>query len=132
MARAKGEPKKGAISVREKGIHIGEKRARDETQEGPIVKAPAKPKATSVRAATQDAQTSAAPGEGTSANPGILLGLEASAMDNPAMAEKLLQGFILPADKETVSRLDHKIPQLPQLGDYFLPNYGHTFVFLVF
>ncbi|GFY95363.1 hypothetical protein Acr_10g0007480 [Actinidia rufa] len=37
---------------------------------------------------------------------GIFLGFEASAIENPVMAKKLLQGFILPTDKEAVNKLD--------------------------
>ncbi|GFS29020.1 hypothetical protein Acr_00g0005010 [Actinidia rufa] len=40
---------------------------------------------------------------GTSVNPGVVLGLEAFALDNPTMAEKLLQGDMLPINKETVA-----------------------------
>ncbi|GFZ01026.1 hypothetical protein Acr_14g0006610 [Actinidia rufa] len=46
------------------------------------------------------------PREGTSSIPRVVLGLEASTMDNLGVAEKLLQGVILPVDKKTVSRLD--------------------------
>ncbi|GFZ19843.1 hypothetical protein Acr_28g0005480 [Actinidia rufa] len=74
--------------------------------EGASCQAPAKPKATSTRATTQDAPTFAATREGISANLGVVLGLEASAMDNPVVTEKLLQGFILLVDKETMSKLD--------------------------
>ena len=49
----------------------------------------------------QDIPTFMALGEGTSANPGVVLGLEASAIDNPTMAKKLLQGVVLLADKKT-------------------------------
>ena len=55
---------------------------------------------------TREVPTSAAPWEGTSANPGVILGLKASTMENSAMVEKLLQGLILLADKEVVEMLD--------------------------
>ncbi|GFS33089.1 hypothetical protein Acr_00g0026310 [Actinidia rufa] len=78
----------------------------DDKNKGPIIKDPTKSKAMFGRAATQNMPASVAPKEGTSANPGVVLGLEASAMENPAMAEKLLQEFILPIDKEVVNKLD--------------------------
>ncbi|GFZ10051.1 hypothetical protein Acr_21g0006500 [Actinidia rufa] len=90
-AKAKGDPKKDMPPARGKGIHIGEKSKR--AREDPTV--------TSAQATTQDIPAFAALGEGTSANPGVVLGLEAFAIDNPAVEEKLLQGVVLPADKKT-------------------------------
>ena len=45
-------------------------------------------------------------GEGTSANPGDVLGLNASMLENPVVAEKLLEGAIPPFDREEVGKLD--------------------------
>ena len=78
----------------------------EDKKKGPAAKALAKSKVTSGRAANWDMPTFAAPGEVTSVNPGVVLGLEASTLDNPTMAKKLLQGIVLPVDKETVNKLD--------------------------
>ena len=55
---------------------------------------------------SQNVPASAAPGEGTTANPVDVLGLEASTAVNLVVAEKLLQGFILLSDKEEVDKLN--------------------------
>ncbi|PSS07920.1 Neurofilament light polypeptide like [Actinidia chinensis var. chinensis] len=81
----KGEPK-GATSTVAKGIHIGEKHARDETS--------------NILPSKKGKQAADAKKES------VVLGLEASNMENPAVVEKLLQGFILPTDKEAVNKLD--------------------------
>ena len=133
LAKAKGKPKKGVTPMGGKGIHIGKKRVREEApnispmkkgkkvadakkkwpmpstndkNKGTTAKAPLKSKSTLGRTVTQDVPTFTTPGKGTSVNQGVVLGLEAFALDNPAMAEKLLQGIVLPADKEKASRLD--------------------------
>ncbi|GFY91246.1 hypothetical protein Acr_07g0014420 [Actinidia rufa] len=63
-------------------------------------KAPAKSRATSNAMASKGAAPAIAPREGTSANPGAILRLNASMLENPAMAKKLLNGVIPPLDKE--------------------------------
>ncbi|GFS30442.1 hypothetical protein Acr_00g0011920 [Actinidia rufa] len=86
---------------------------RDELKKRPAAKALAKSKATSGCARSQDVPTFAAPREGTSANPGVVLEFEASTMNNPAMAEKLFQGIILLANKKTVvENLDNRVAKL--------------------
>ncbi|GFZ11354.1 hypothetical protein Acr_22g0007520 [Actinidia rufa] len=75
-------------------------------KKGPAAKAPTTSKVTSRQVATKAVQAFASPGEGTSANLGVVLGLEASIMENPAVVEKLLQRFILPANKEAMEKLD--------------------------
>ena len=50
-------------------------------------------------------ETSAAtPGEGTSANPGIVMGHKASMLGSPSMVEKILEGVIPPTDKEKMKK----------------------------
>ena len=46
------------------------------------------------------------PGEGSSANPGDILGPNTSMLENPTVAKKLLEGVIPPFDQEEVSKLD--------------------------
>ncbi|GFZ08937.1 hypothetical protein Acr_20g0007450 [Actinidia rufa] len=119
----KGEPKSTTSAV--KGMVIIEKSPRDEMpnisplkkgkqvayakkkglmpppeekKKGPAAKAPAKSKTMS----SQAAAPTAVPGEGTSANLGVDLGPNASILENPEVADKLLQGLILPADQETM------------------------------
>ena len=110
MAKGRGKSK-GAISVT-KGIVIGEKRPRDEmpdispSKKGkPAVNAKKK-RPISSRVTTKVVPTSAAPGEGTLANPEAILRPNASIMENPSVAKKVIQGLILPANKEAVEKLD--------------------------
>ncbi|GFY96879.1 hypothetical protein Acr_11g0011850 [Actinidia rufa] len=131
LAKRRGEPK-GVTLAGAKDIIICEKCTRDETldilpskkvkqaadtkrrgpcrrlmtKKGPIIKAQAKSKATSSHATTNEVPTSAALGEGTSANLGFVLGLEAFTMENSAVVEKLLQRLILLADKEAMDKMD--------------------------
>ena len=44
--------------------------------------------------------------EGTSANPGHVLGLRASMLENLIVVEKLLEGVIPPIDREEVGKLN--------------------------
>ncbi|PSS04733.1 Na(+)/H(+) antiporter NhaB like [Actinidia chinensis var. chinensis] len=134
--KGEGRPQKGTIPFGKKGIQIGEKPNRaqeeeldvspmkkrnqtstnvkkkrplltlDNKKKRPATKTTAKPKFTPTRAMIRDVPTFAALGEGTSVNLGIILGLESSAIDNPTMAKKLLQGVVLPADKEMVDKLE--------------------------
>ena len=75
-------------------------------KKGPLLKADDKKKGPFARAMPQDIPTFMALGEGTSANPGVVLGLEASSIDNPTVVKKLLQGVVLPANKKTVGELE--------------------------
>ncbi|GFY95443.1 hypothetical protein Acr_10g0008280 [Actinidia rufa] len=65
----------------------------------------AKTLATSNAPMIKGAKPAMAPREGTSANPGTTLGPEASMLGNPSMAEKILAGVILHANKEKVDKL---------------------------
>ena len=53
-----------------------------------------------------DVLTFATLGEGTSVNSRVVLGIKSSALENPIVAEKFLQGVMLSVDKETASKLD--------------------------
>ena len=66
----------------------------------------AKSKATSSKAASKGATPRVALREGTLANPGHVLGLRASMLKNPTVAEKLLEGVIPPIDREEVGKLN--------------------------
>ncbi|GFY95620.1 hypothetical protein Acr_10g0010050 [Actinidia rufa] len=55
--------------------------------------------------ATKGARSVIAPREDTLANHGPTLGPKASMLGNPSMAEKILSGVILPADKKNVDKL---------------------------
>ncbi|GFS32283.1 hypothetical protein Acr_00g0021730 [Actinidia rufa] len=79
----------------------GDSHWREMPQEQGMVKAPTKAKAS-----LSKAESKAAVGEGTSANPGVVLGLKAFMLGNPAVVGKLLEEVILPADKEEVEKLD--------------------------
>ena len=79
-------------------------------KKGSAANAPAKPKATSSQATTKVVPTYVSPGEGTSTNPGVVLGVKIFLKENLAMAEKLLQWLILRVDKEAVENV------IPQLG----------------
>ena len=56
--------------------------------------------------ASKVAAQAAVPREGTSANPGAILGLKASMLENSAMADKFLERVIPPTDRESVEKLD--------------------------
>ncbi|GFZ10862.1 peptidoglycan-binding LysM domain-containing protein [Actinidia rufa] len=73
----------------------------EEKKKGSSVKALAKAKLSSNKAASK-----AAVGEGTSANPGAVLGPKAFMLGNPTVAEKFLEGVIPPSNKEEVEKLD--------------------------
>ena len=51
------------------------------------------------------ATTSSSPGEGSSPSLGIVLGLRASILRSPFVAEKILRGVIPPSDQEKVGQL---------------------------
>ena len=74
-------------------------------------KAPAKSKETSSKTVSKGVTPAVAPREGTSANPSNVLGLNASMLDNPTVAEKLLKGVIPPSDP-AISRLFHGVGQV--------------------
>ena len=78
----------------------------DNKKKGPPVKTIVKPPVTSARVTIWDVSSFLALGEVTSANLGIILGLEAFAINNPVVAKILLQGIVLPADKKTVGKLE--------------------------
>ncbi|GFS33728.1 hypothetical protein Acr_00g0030250 [Actinidia rufa] len=65
-----------------------------------------KSKAMSSRMTTKVTPAAAVHGEGTLANPRFVAGLNVSMMENPAAAEKLLEGVIPPVDGEEVEKLD--------------------------
>ncbi|GFZ00893.1 hypothetical protein Acr_14g0005280 [Actinidia rufa] len=73
-----------------------------------------KSKGTSSKRASKGVVPMVALEEGTSANPGDVLGLNPSMLENPAMAEKLLKGVIQPFDKEEVGKLNlgQEVPRL--------------------
>ncbi|GFY81052.1 hypothetical protein Acr_01g0008610 [Actinidia rufa] len=92
------------------------KAASDAKKKGPMspfeekkkryfVKFPAKARA-SPNKLTSKAVTSPTTEESTSANPGVILGLNASILQNPIVTEKLLEGMIPPLNKEEVGKLD--------------------------
>ena len=99
-----------------KGITIGEKCPRGKTpdttptkkgkmafdakKKGPISPPKDKKRATPTQAANKGETFVAAPGEGTSSNPGAILGPRASMLESPLMVEKILGGVIPPADKK--------------------------------
>ncbi|GFY85266.1 hypothetical protein Acr_04g0000040 [Actinidia rufa] len=58
------------------------------------------------RTGSMGAKPVLAPKEGTSANPDHVLWPIASILENPSVAEKLLEGVIPPLDKEEVEKLD--------------------------
>ncbi|GFY95447.1 hypothetical protein Acr_10g0008320 [Actinidia rufa] len=107
-----------------KGVIIGEKCPQDEMpnitpnkkgkmasdakKKGTMSPLDDKKKATSkYRATSSKGETSAvALKEGTSAYPGVVLGLNASILENPITAKKLLEGVIPPIDEEEVGRMD--------------------------
>ncbi|GFS44401.1 hypothetical protein Acr_00g0090120 [Actinidia rufa] len=75
-------------------------------KKGPTGKASTKSKETSSRVVIKEVPSSAAPREGTLANPRVVLVLEASTKKNPVVAEKLIQGLILLDDNKAVDKLD--------------------------
>ncbi|GFZ06645.1 hypothetical protein Acr_18g0008150 [Actinidia rufa] len=102
-AHAKGKPKKGwpqeealDISPMKNGKQaIDAKKKRpmpspNDKKKGHAAKAPTKYKTTLGCATTRDVPTFVALRKGTSVNPGVVLGLETSALDNPAIEENLL------------------------------------------
>ena len=110
-----------------KGVVIGEKRLQDEVLDiSPIKKGisttdskgkkamslpetkkkRSKSKATLSKATSKEATPTVASREGTSDNPDNVLGLNASMLENPAVAKKLLEGMIPPFDREEVGKLD--------------------------
>ncbi|GFZ15805.1 hypothetical protein Acr_25g0002140 [Actinidia rufa] len=110
-----------------KGVVIGEKCPRDEvldispTKKGKFAsdskgkgtmsqpeakKKATKSKATSNKIASKGAMPIMAPGKGTFANSGDVLGLNASMLENPTVAKKVLGGVIPPFNKEKVQKLD--------------------------
>ncbi|GFZ06468.1 hypothetical protein Acr_18g0006380 [Actinidia rufa] len=106
--------------VLEKGVVIGEKRAGESITSSPskkgkaddgskgkgVASGPEGKKATSSnKAPATPTAASLHPGEGTSANLGTVLGPTASILGSPSVAERLLRGVILPADKEKVEKL---------------------------
>ncbi|GFS33944.1 hypothetical protein Acr_00g0031400 [Actinidia rufa] len=117
MATGRGEPK-GATPTGPKGIAIGEKRGQDEAPTSRLRRRANRRWMPKRRGPCRRLTTRRrAPREGTSANPGFVQGLEASAMENPAVAENLLQRFILPADKKEVDKMD-----LDMAIDSFTPS----------
>ncbi|GFY91662.1 hypothetical protein Acr_08g0000580 [Actinidia rufa] len=104
-AKPKGATLVGAVDVKKKGSMP----SPNYKEKGPATKAPAKPKATLSRAATRVVPAFTTPEEGTSANPGVILGLKAFVIENPAVAEKLLQG----GSGKVGSQLgDHEVAEL--------------------
>ncbi|XP_057482144.1 uncharacterized protein LOC130769038 isoform X2 [Actinidia eriantha] len=83
------------------------KSTSDAKKKGPISPLEEKRKGSSVKALAKAKALSnkAAAGEGTSANPGAVLGPKASMLGNPTVAEKFLEGVIPPSDKEEVEKL---------------------------
>ena len=61
--------------------------------------------------------------EGTSVNPGTMLGPKASILRSPSVAEKILGGVIPPADKEKVDKLS-----LDQVVTKFFHVIGQVFI----
>ena len=131
MAKGGGESKGATLMA--KGIVIGEKCLWDEIldilslkkgqtgykgqekgghaatrgkKKGLAAKALTKSKVTSSRTSTKAAPTVTDPGEGTLANPGVILGLNASMLENPTMVEKLLERLIPHAKRDAVEKLD--------------------------
>ncbi|GFZ14455.1 hypothetical protein Acr_24g0006450 [Actinidia rufa] len=78
----------------------------EDKKKGSSSKALAKSMATSSAAASKGVVPAIAPEEGTSVNPGAALGLKASMLENPTIAEKLFKEVIPPVDKEEVEKLD--------------------------
>ncbi|GFS43667.1 hypothetical protein Acr_00g0086320 [Actinidia rufa] len=114
---AKGEPKSTTLAA--KGIVIDEKRQWDEmpdispSKKGKQAvnakrKGPMPPPEDKKKALTKSKAmpTAAVPREGTSTNPGVVLGYNISMIGNPVVAKKLLKGVIPLADKEEVEKLD--------------------------
>ena len=84
-----------------KGITVGEKHLRDKESDPTLIKkgksVTTPPKKTKIKTIWRFKEIStAAHGEGTSANPGTMLGM----MGSPSVAEKLLTGVIPPSYKE--------------------------------
>ena len=104
-----------------KGVVISEKRLREGpsnslSKKGRVVDSPKgkevatapEPKKKATRpgdAACSRAIPSPKLGDGSSPNPGTVLGPEAFIMGSPSIAEKILRGVIPPADKEKVKKL---------------------------
>ena len=81
------------------------KMASNPKKKGPISPSQDKKRVTLTQAANKGETSAAAPGEGTSANPGAILGPRASILGSPSMAKKLLGGVISPSDKEKEDKL---------------------------
>ncbi|GFZ17082.1 hypothetical protein Acr_26g0003520 [Actinidia rufa] len=78
----------------------------EDKKKGSSGKAPAKSRVASNAMMSKGVVPTIAPEEGTLANPGAILGLNASMLENPDVVEKLLKGVIPPLDKKEVGRLD--------------------------
>ncbi|GFZ17514.1 ubiquitin carboxyl-terminal hydrolase-related protein [Actinidia rufa] len=117
---SKGSSPSAKSTPTAKGIVVGDKCPRDEVPDispskkgskgkgaipPPEAKKAAKSTTTSSVAASRRTPI-VAPGEGTSASPDGVLGPQASMLENPVVAEKLLEGVIPPVDKEEVEKLD--------------------------
>ena len=100
-----------------KGITIGEKRSRGETpnkkgkmtsnakKKGSILPPKDKKRATLTQATKKWETSATAPGEGTSANFGAVLGPRASMLGSPSVVENILGEVIPPFDKENMDKL---------------------------
>ncbi|GFZ06968.1 hypothetical protein Acr_18g0011380 [Actinidia rufa] len=114
----KVEESKAATSS-SKGVVIKEKWPRDEVPDSSpnkkvknneskakeTIPPPEAKKLKPNKAMSRETVRPAAPGEGPLKKPGEVLGSGASVMANAAVAEKILTGVILPADKERVDKL---------------------------
>ena len=69
-------------------------------------KASSKSKSTPSRTESKVVACAVVPREGTSANPGVDWGPNASFLENPKVMEKLLQGLVLLADQEELDKMD--------------------------
>ena len=65
-----------------------------------------KSKSTQSRTTSKMVGRTTAPGKGTSANSGVDLGPNAFILENPGVAEKLLQGLTLPVDQVELDEMD--------------------------
>ena len=65
-----------------------------------------KSRATSIKVATKGVVLDVDLGEGTSTNPRVGLGPDATVLGTPGMAEKLLQRLVLPANQVDLDKLD--------------------------
>ncbi|PSS36116.1 Glucosamine-1-phosphate N-acetyltransferase like [Actinidia chinensis var. chinensis] len=94
-------------SLRDEMSNISPKEAKSKGKETlpPPAAKKAKSSATTSTPAIKGARPAMAPWEGNSANPGVTLGPGTSKLGNPSVAEKILAGVILHADKEKVNKL---------------------------